>query len=676
MPLAAHEPARDRRSRVYLAGVLLFVLGLSLAPRIAQWSAWQAQPDRYFSEGVPVASSDSYHWFRYAEAYAQGGFPVGRDALRMYPTGAEVGDVPALSLAMAWTSRLLATDVHRAGQLLCALLSSLFVLPLGVYLARAGAPWAIVPAAVVGSFGTGYFERTTLVFVDTEGGNLFFFWLVALGILEMTRARWPGLLAAAGAGLGVLSFVRWYEQPGLVPVFAAAALAHLVLARMPRRHAALRFGLFVLCAAPLAWQESLGSIWDFVDRYLWSRALDPAALAGPVAFPSLLPEIAELRTVGAVRALELASGSALLGALGLAGFAVFAGQRPRALAPLAPMLALCVLGFTSGRRFLMYAGPFVGIGIGTLFRWGLDAVIARSGGARSPIAGQGAAYAATLALGLALLPLTSFFQPAEARIQVQDLRALQALRAELAPDAAVLHVWGRGYLVTALTGAATFNDGQDPDPVVEQLIDRGLTDPDPRVLYDTAAFLATHGRARIDAIARETGSYAGLLERIQGTPLPDDVRLYVLFTRQMLDGYPLLDRKGRYDPDAPAPRAPQGYDRRRCASLEGSLRCSKDGRRDLLLDPERGLVGGRARVSRLVTVRDGRVVAERDEGSGMWLQLVSTPWGDTELHVLKPFVFASNLNQMLVLGRHDETLFREVPNGSLVARAYELLPSP
>jgi dolichyl-diphosphooligosaccharide--protein glycosyltransferase len=657
---------------------MLCVLTLSLAPRVAQYRAWQAEPDRYFSNGVPVSSSDSYLWFRYADAYANDTYPEGRDVLRMFPTGAEVGDVPALSALMVWVSRALGLDVHRAGLVLAPLLSSLFVLPLGIYLFLVGAPLAGVLGALVGSFGTLYYERTTVAFVDTDGGNLFWFWLVALGMLLSSRDRWRGAVAAVAAGFAAHAFALWYAQPGLVLIFAAVLVAHLALARTPVRSASLRFALFVLCASPLLLFESFASVWEFMDRYLWSRALDPAAVSGPLVFPSVLSEIAELRSVGFVRALELASGNALLSAVGLGGFCLFAVQRPRALPPLLPLMALAALGFTSGQRFLMYTGPFVGIGIGTLCAWGLRRLAAVRPHLLSPLARDVAAYAATLILAVCLLPLTAFFQEAEARIRVEDLRGLQQLRERLPGNAALLHVWGRGYLVTAITGAATFNDGEDPDPVVEQLIDRGLTDADPRALYDIAAFLATHGRARIDAIASEAGSYAGLLKRIRGTPLPDDTRLFVLLTRYMLDTYPLIDRKGRHDFEAPEERPWQRYDVRTCVPLDAGLRCSKQDRNDILLDPERGRVNGRAWIHRLVRVEGGEVSEDRsfEPASGMWMQLVSASDADTELHILKSFVFESNFNQMYVLGRHDRRFFREVWNGYPAGRAFELLPLP
>jgi hypothetical protein len=94
------------------------------------------------------------------------------------------------------------------------------------------------------------------------------------------------------------------------------------------------------------------------------------------------------------------------------------------------------------------------------------------------------------------------------------------------------------------------------------------------------------------------------------------------------------------------------------------------------LDPERGQVNGRASIYRLVMVEGGEVLEDRsfDSASGMWMQLVSADNADSELHILKPFVFESNFNQMYVLGRHDERLFREVWNRYPAVRAFELLP--
>ena len=77
MITASHNPGAYNGLKVcarhavpLFALAMLCVLTLSLVPRVAQYRAWQAEPDRYFSNGVPVSSSDSYLWFRYAEAYA------------------------------------------------------------------------------------------------------------------------------------------------------------------------------------------------------------------------------------------------------------------------------------------------------------------------------------------------------------------------------------------------------------------------------------------------------------------------------------------------------------------------------------------------------------------------------------------------------------------------------
>jgi dolichyl-diphosphooligosaccharide--protein glycosyltransferase len=670
--------------------VLLAVLAFSLQPRVRQYREWTAHPAEYFSQDVVVSSTDSYRWFRLAEEARGGAVDFsGHDALRAYPEGVAYGGLPLLSGLMARLSAWLGIDVYRAGMLLMIPLSSLFLIPLGLYFFRIGYPLAGIWGGLVGSFSSAYAVRSFVHRVDTDGGNLFFVWAVALCILCIAPrlGRAARLAMAALTGAAIHAFCAWYDQPGFALVFNACLLLHLLASRFGVRAAAQLCAVCVLFSNPWNLVEGAADLVDFIAAYvLGLGGAVPGAEHHGLVFPSLLDEIAELQPVSLRDALARVLDPPGLALLGLLAFLVFAVRHWRATIPLLPLIALGALGLFRSVRFLMYLAPFVGIGYGyaftLLFRAGARALRRGAAGAapHPSAAGELLLYALGLLAFAPMLSSTAYARAPQPRIGVDLIASLQALKAQLPARSAVAHSWGHGYLVGDVTGAATLNDGELLDPVVEQLLDRGLVSPDPRALHVVLGFLAAHGRAGVDRALEEVSDYRALLARIATDAATPRDPLYLLLTDKMAREFSHYFRKAYWD--FSSERGPsEGYDFRSCHPLpDGRLQCEKTARPPLLVDPERGTINGGHAVKKFVRVRAGAVVEELDhpiEG-GLYLQLIEAhdeaPW---ELHLLKRAVFETNFNQMFVLGRYDPALFRSVHDAFPVARAYRWLrPSP
>jgi len=666
---------------LFLAALAVVFLA-SVYPRIAQYEDWLESPERFFSRGVPVAGTDSYLFFRYAKEYERGQAPGDRDRLRNFPDGGERLPTPALSTAMVAISRWTGLDIYRAGLWITIVSSSLFVFPLGVYCFRLESPLSGIWGALVGSFGTNYYLRTAVHRVDTDGGNLFFLWLVSLLVLEVglrSEQRRARLATAALAGLCLQAFCVWYAQPGFVAVFVGSLVVYLFARRTDTRTLLLLSAVVVLFADPSLLHRASLDLQEFLQRYVLARGNDPAALRGGLLFPSILGEIAELRRLPLLESLGQATGHPAVGVLGLVGFVLFALGRPIEAIPLLPLLALAVLGLVSAQRFLMYLGPFLGIGCGWLITSMLRGVWRRIGvlATLPPARSSSVALLVGVAPLAVLLPATTFFAIPQPTIPLELLASLQRMGDRLPAETAIVHTWGHGYLVTALTGAATFNDGFDPDPVVEQLVDRGLTDADPAVLHDLTSFIATLGRRGIDAAIERESSYPGLLRSAKGSEPPAEVRLFVLLTGEMVIRFGDLWQKGRWNFDTKS-GSREGYDVRHCVPIRAGLRCSKPGKPDLSVDLEQGRVNARAPLARFVRVVAGRVVEERSypHPGGIWMQLLESDAGEPHtLHILRPEVFESNFNQMYALARFDPERFRLVFDEFPVARLYQVLPA-
>jgi len=668
----------DRRALLLFSLLLAGAFAFSASLRVEQYRDWSAHPESYFSNGVVVSSTDAYRWFRFAER-ARLGEPAleGRDPLRGYPEGVPVSGRSWLARGMAGLAALADLDVYRAGMLLMIPLSSLFMIPLGLLFYRQGEAAAGLLGGLIGATNTAYMVRSYVYRVDTDGGNLFFVWLLALCIagVAFARGRRARLGVVAVTGLCIQAFCAWYAQPGFAVVYAGCLLLQLWLCRLPAREIAGLFALALLLADPRNLVAGARDVVDFAAHYLLAGA--GVAQQGLV-FPSLLAEIGELQRPTLRVALANLLDPPILAALGLVAFGVLCVRRWRSMVPLLPVLLLGLLGVLRASRFLMYLAPCVGIGYGYAIAGLTRRFAQRAGGAaadagRSTLRSVGVECGAALLLFALLLPHTGFARPPRPRIDVALIASLQQLATRLPAHAVVAHGWAHGYLVSAVTGAATLNDGELLDPVVEQLLDRGLVSSDPAELHAILGFLAARGRSGVAELLAASPDYATLLARIRAARASPGDPLVLLLTDKMAESFSHIFRKGHWD--FSHARGPlDGYDFRQCTSDgEEQLLCEKPERPPLRVDLARGSVNGRPVVTRLLRIRAGQVVLERAYPAkrGVILQLLeSEPGEPAALQVLNRPVFETNFNQMFVLGRYDAALFRLIHDDAPVARAY------
>ena len=154
---------------------------------------------------------------------------------------------------MAALSPLFGADVYRAGIGLSIVLSSLFIVPLGLYGLAIGYPAAGVLGGLVGTFSYAYMWRSSILTIDTDGGNLFFVWLLAWTIVSVRAGASfrRSLIFTLLAGLGLAAFCRWYAQPGFWLIYLLTFALHVSFAGFSRSRALQLVLLFALCSNPL-----------------------------------------------------------------------------------------------------------------------------------------------------------------------------------------------------------------------------------------------------------------------------------------------------------------------------------------------------------------------------------------------------------------------------------------
>lgn len=661
-----------REDRLFVASIAL-VLAVSWGIRADDLSNWLAHPQLHFAEGVPGSGSDSYLWFRIAREILETGGPEGpRDHLRAWPEGLERGPTPAYPWLIATTSRLFGSGVYRTALVLNLVLSSLFVIPLACFGRRVGFPLAGAVAGAVGSASALYLRRTSVDRVDTDGGALFFLCLLTLGIVSLqpgATARRNALVAAA-TGLSLALFCRWYGQPGFWLVYSGALVLHLALNRFPTREI-LRLGfVFAIFANPLHALPAIEGLLHFVHFYVAPAA---ANLPSPLDYAHITRDISELQPLPLRQLLTGIVDPPAAAAMGLAGFALFAVLRWRSIPALLPMAALGLFSLVGPRRFGMYLAPLVGLGLGTL----VELAIERAGNrwtARRPLIERLAYLGSFAAIALTVWRSGIEFEP-NPTIPVRMVASLQALARKLSEDAAILASWGSGYLIADVTGAATFNDGEAPDPLVHYLFTRAIASDDPAEIERIAAILSTYGRRGLHEALDSAEDPEAAVEALLAREASTAGNVVILFSERDIVPFPSFYRTGRFDfrrGDGPE----TAYSRIECRRMTGRrLRCRHSPQRTFEIDLARGRLSGGTRLRRVVELSAGRVARESEHSPGANYSLVVLPRdasGFESAFLVPEAVYRTNFNQLFLLGRFDPRRFEEIHVDLPILRALRI----
>jgi dolichyl-diphosphooligosaccharide--protein glycosyltransferase len=345
---------------------------------------------------------------------------------------------------------------------------------------------------------------------------------------------------------------------------------------------------------------------------------------------------------------------------------------------LLPILALSVLALWSARRFAIYLAPLAGLGWGFLFSAFARCVVRTTSERRLRFVEAATYGVATLGF-LLLLGRTGFDAKPNTPVPREFISSLSTLREHLEPDAAILTSWGWGYVVADVTGAATFDDGQSPDPIVQYLYSRAITGDDPEELARIAGFLGSHDRDVLHGLFDDRSNPEAGLTSIAEVQFPVPVAVHLLFYRREVLQFALHFRNGQWDFKSGRGRV-EGYDVRRCKRTgETTFTCIKAGAQSLMVDTEKGTIGGRPSLRRCVMIRDGVVQREIEypnQGNRV-LQLIDRGrGGNREGQFLPDAVYRSNFNQMYMLGKYDPTRFEEIYNDFPETRTFRLKSKP
>jgi hypothetical protein len=405
----------DRKYNYFLfAGVLLFCFFISVGVRYKQFETWKTNPSAFFVGERPMMTTlDAPYWLRWAREINEGTYGQ-KGALGQYPSRTKTFiersvsykfiDQPNISinstsdakssptnnsevlfLSGPLISRIIAILVpffnynyYLTGTLVIPVMASLFILPLGIYFFRIGAPSSGLLGGLIGTFSSAYYMRSSIGRIDTDMLNLFFPILTALFILLASGAikeRYV-LLYSAIAGLSLFMFNWWYPKPAFALAYFVVLILSLFINKIRLRTILLSSLLLLLCSQPFTFMMGTDSLDSQLSRYF---VIDDSTtnniknkISTPANFPNTMTTISEVDHVPMNEVFRRVLSNTTLDWMGFIGFFGLVVFKWRVLLPLAPLLGLGLLSFQSSNRFIMFLAPFIGIGLGWLLQLLVD----------------------------------------------------------------------------------------------------------------------------------------------------------------------------------------------------------------------------------------------------------------------------------------------------------------
>ena len=690
----------------YVIGAIVLILlagMINYETRQAQWQYWQDNPNQFYANGSPLASTtDAAYFLSIAENYGRGVMGQEFDQSRFYPDktityqqthndqfdghdalNKSVFDLPLLSVVIHHLADWFYDgDLLTAGNAMIPISAFLTAVMVGLMFWAAGFPAEGAIAGTGIGLSSTYLIRTSVGRIDTD--QLVVFFLALCLTLLFLAARQRNLAKMLGfallMALSMLAFFWWYLKSPFVVLLPLLLGLGVYAHQWDWRRASLAAGVVIIAINPLFY---FGTVWPFaldVFGYLTGIKTQNAFVSEfgvALSFPNTFSTITELAKIDFIKTLEVLTSHAAIGTIGVIGFIGFLIARPSKGLIFLPFFMMGMLSFIAGRRFAFFAAPFVWFGVAwlslTLTR-AMAAAIQKKMVKKEALFIQETtilAVSAVMVLGTAsilsfnYMPRPSFDRPTvETFAQMRDLNKDK--------PGIFASWWDYGYMAHFKSGMNTIHDGGSQRTPRTHLFARGLVSPEQRELIQISKFITTEGNEGINTNAQ---SLDALNQAIIRADLPKNP-IYLVMTNQMQAWSQTIAKLGKHDVVngiVPAPNVLRGYAyiNLSCKSVgSNKLQCNHG-----LLDLNHGTLDGKSILNGMVEIRGGKQTAAKklNQNGQFVLMIINGSDEKTRLVLVPNPLWNSNFNQLFHLGAYDQDHLELVIDNYPTARVYKVL---
>ncbi len=652
---------RNKITTIVFIVILTATFALSVYARYNQLSIWEQNSERYFAEGSPMMTTlDAYKFLRHAQEIDSGVYnPDVDDEMIFYPDGARFPDpVPLLSVVLNGLVQTFGGSYYMTALYMIPFMSSLFIIPLGIYFFMLGLPAAGILGGLITTFAPMFYGRTSIGRFDTDGMNLFFLFTASLFILLASRAKKQHItyIYAGLSGLTVMLFYWWYHH-GMFNLFFPVALAvSLYFAKAKWKDIAIATAILVILSNPLFTYKGISQLIHAINIYLFPIK-DAVAY-----FPNVYNTISEAQSASPLEVMQYVSGSPAIVVIGLAGAGLLAIAHIKNLVPLVAIVGLGLMAFISANRFTVFLAPIVGVGIGYLITLALHT----NKNEKTEMLRNALTYGVVILLfaSLTITGKNAFSFVPGPSIQPQTFRAFQAMKEVLPKNSAILTWWDYGLAITEASGLKVFHSGMTQETPKTWMIAKALTS-DEQTLYNITSYIDTFGVSELDNLddSFSLTEFEQRIENYSGGPTNDAT--YVLVTLDMPSKLYPISYLANWDMSSNE-STPYGVEQLRCTIVDKyNIDCGK-----YKINTASGLLNNQAPIKRYINTNMGKIITDTDFGYSDGLYIIQDNIGLS--YLMGKEAFNSALMQLYALDKYSPELFTPALDMYPFARLYKV----
>ena len=690
----------------YVIGAIVLILlagFINYETRQAQWQYWQDNPDQFYANGSPLASTtDAAYFLSLAENYGRGVMGQDFSQSRLYPDQTiayqqthndqfdvddhlekSVFDIPLLSVVIHHVADWFYDgNLLMAGNAMIPITGFLTAVMVGLMFWAAGYPAEGAIAGTGIGLSSTYLIRTSVGRIDTDQLVVFFLALCLAVLLVAARQRNLAKMLAFSLlmALSMLAFFWWYLKSPFVVLLPLLLGFGVYTQQWDWRRASLAVGFVVIAINPLFYFGTVGPFALDVFGYLTgintqSDITNENGVA--LSFPNTFSTITELAKIDFVKTLEVLTSHAGIGSIGVIGFIGFLITRPSKGVIFLPFFMMGMLSFIAGRRFAFFAAPFVWFGVAwlslTLTRVIASAVQKKMVQKKIPFIQEAAVLVVSAVMVLGSASILSFNympRPSFDRPTVETFAQMRSLNKE--KSGVFASWWDYGYMAHFKSGMNTIHDGGLQKSPRTHLFARGLVSPEQRELIQITKFITKEGNEGIYANAQ---SLEALNQAIIKSDLPERP-IYLVMTSQMQSWAQTIAKLGKHDVVngiTPPPNVLRGYGyiHLSCKNVgPNKLQCNHG-----LLDLNHGTLDGKSILNGMVEIRAGKQTAAKklNQNGQFVLMVINSGNHKTRLVLVPNPLWNSSFNQLFHLGTYDQDHLELVIDNYPTARVYKVL---
>ena len=692
--------------------MLSFIFLLSVQSRFDQLSFWNQNKEAFYtSDGVPMMTTlDAYKFIRHAKENRDGTFDTSQlDTKIFYPDNSPFPDpLPLLSYMLDKISSIAGSDYYTTALYMIPFMSSLFIIPLGIYFFLIGYPIIGLLAGFITTYAPVFYNRTFMGRFDTDGLNLFFLFTASIFLLLISKSKKPITIYINSAllGLTIFLFYRFYHHGTFNIIFLVLTFVSLYIANAKWKDILIALLIYILISSPIYLYTAIHQTLHALNVYIFGVKTDSLA----TIFPNVYETISEAKKENITYVFASILRSPVIGIIGLIGIILFALFNIKKSIPLLPAAMLGSMAFISSGRFAMYLAPAIGAGLGYII-YILTKYI-YSGKLKDSLINTDKKIKKTYDTLTTYTPYVLFvllifliiifkfnsygnknYGPS---IDPVTYEIFQEMKNELPSNSAIYTWWDYGLAIADATGFPVFHSGMTQETPKTWAIAKSLVERQTN-LYNISSYLDTYGikefykigniDKKIEEIEKDKfiknkkeeignlkyNAFKNIENQIETYDKgPKNDALYLLLTGDMVDKFGAFDFLANNTHD--------GLYSFNCSPIKGEtlkLKCSTYNFQ-IAVDIENGKLlfseNNIENINKLNLTQKGHIVEGKlfDQNARFNVVLDLTPEVG-KLYLMTNRVYNSAFVQLFMFNNYDDKLFKEVINNYPYGKVFHIL---